>query len=67
MLPTESAWAYLDPATGWMLVQGFVAALASAGVAVGTYWSRIKRMFSRRDRRQTETNTESPPSDRNSL
>ena len=47
-LLAEPAWAYLDPGTGWMIVQGFIATLAAAGVAVGTYWSRIKLWFSSR-------------------
>ena len=42
-----TASAYLDPGTGWMIVQGFVAALAAAGVALGTYWTRVRSWFSR--------------------
>ena len=44
----ESAWAYLDPGTGWMILQGLVAAIAAAGVAVGTYWSKVRSWFGRR-------------------
>jgi hypothetical protein len=48
LTPVENAWAYLDPGTGWMILQGFVAALAAAGVAVGSYWSKVRGWFSRR-------------------
>lgn len=48
VLLVEPAWAYLDPGTGWMIVQGFIATIAAAGVAVGTYWTRIKLWFSSR-------------------
>jgi hypothetical protein len=48
MMLVENAWAYLDPGTGWMILQGFVAALAAAGVAVGTYWSKVRGWFTRR-------------------
>ena len=43
----ENAWAYLDPATGWMILQGFIAAIAAAFVAIGSYWTRLKTWFSR--------------------
>ncbi len=42
----EPAWAYLDPSTGWMIIQGLLASLAAAGVAIGTYWHRVKGWFS---------------------
>ena len=43
----EHAWAYLDPATGWMIIQGIIAAVAAAFVAVGSYWTRLKVWLSR--------------------
>jgi hypothetical protein len=43
----EYAWAYLDPATGWMIVQGIIAAIAAAFVAVGSYWTRFKTWLGR--------------------
>ncbi len=43
----EHAWAYLDPATGWMIIQGIIAAVAAAFVAVGSYWTRLKTWLSR--------------------
>lgn len=44
----DPAWAYLDPGTGWMILQGFLAAVAAAGVALGTCWSTVRGWFSRR-------------------
>jgi hypothetical protein len=43
----EHAWAYLDPATGWMIIQGIIAAVAAAFFAVGSYWTRLKTWLSR--------------------
>jgi len=36
------ASAYVDPGTGSFLVQGIIAALVGAGVAVKMFWGRIK-------------------------
>jgi hypothetical protein len=48
LLLSSPAWAYLDPGTGSMLVQGLVAALAVASAAVATFWKRIRQVFSGR-------------------
>lgn len=49
-----TASAYLDPGTGWMIVQGAIATLAAAGVAVGTYWTRVRSWFSRGSKHGSE-------------
>ena len=46
ILPTPS-FAYLDPTTGSMLIQGIFGALAGLLVAVRLYWQKIKSFFSR--------------------
>ena len=35
------AWAYLDPATGGMIIQGLVAIVAGIAVAGKLYWTRV--------------------------
>lgn len=40
------AYAYLDPGTGSIILQGLLAAIAGATAAVGVYWHRIKCIFS---------------------
>jgi len=47
MSVSGSASAYLDPGTGWMIVQGLIAAVAAVGVGVRTYWSKLKGWFAR--------------------
>jgi hypothetical protein len=42
------AYAYLDPGTGSILVQGLVAAIAVVSAALAAFWSRIRRIFTRR-------------------
>ena len=45
------ARAYLDPSTGGMLVSALVGLLASLGLALKTYWYRVRAFLRRRDRR----------------
>ena len=40
------AYAYLDPGTGSILLQGLLAAIAGATAALGLYWQRIKCLLS---------------------
>jgi hypothetical protein len=45
LLASRPAYAYLDPGTGSVLVQGLLAALAVASAAIAAFWSRIKRFL----------------------
>ncbi len=45
LLASRPAYAYLDPGTGSVLVQGLLAALAVGSAAVAAFWSRIKRFL----------------------
>jgi hypothetical protein len=38
----QPAYAYLDPGTGSLILQGLIAATAGAMVYAGMYWRRIK-------------------------
>lgn len=42
---SDPAYAYLDPGTGSILVQGLLAAIAGAAVAIKMYGRRIKSFF----------------------
>ncbi len=46
ILPAPS-FAYLDPATGSMIIQGIIGAIAGLLVAVKLYWQKIRSFFSR--------------------
>lgn len=45
------AWAYLDPSTGSMILSAVIGLFATAGLAVKTYWYRLKALFRRGDSR----------------
>ena len=42
-----NAYAYLDPGTGSMLLQGLIAGLMGALYTIKIYWARIKSFFGR--------------------
>ena len=44
----EPAYAYLDPGTGSILLQGLIAAIAGMMLTGKLYWNRIKSVFSRK-------------------
>ena len=43
-----NAFAYIDPGTGNMILQGLIAALAGIAITAKLYWNRIKAFFVRR-------------------
>ena len=40
-----SAFAYLDPSTGSMILSAIVGVFATVGLAVKTYWYKLKSFF----------------------
>jgi len=43
------AMAYLDPGTGSMIVSAIIGIFATIGLALKTYWYKLKSLFSRKD------------------
>ena len=48
----NQAHAYIDPATGSMVIQAVIAVVAAASVTIGIFWGRLKlflgRLFGRK-------------------
>jgi len=44
---TSNAYAYLDPGTGSMILQGILAAVAGSMFFLRTYWYKFKTLFSK--------------------
>ena len=40
-----SAFAYLDPSTGSMILSAIVGIIATVGLALKTYWYKLKSLF----------------------
>ena len=49
-LAPTGAWAYIDPGTGSILLQGLIAAVAGVAVVGRIYWHRLKQLFTRERR-----------------
>lgn len=45
ILLSRPAWAYLDPGTSSLLLQGIIAALATLSVSVSLGWRHLKNAF----------------------
>ena len=45
MLIVTDAFAYLDPGTGSMLLQGILGGIAAVGVALKLYWHKLRAAF----------------------
>jgi len=45
LISPGAAFAYLDPGTGSMILQGILGGLAAIAVAGKIYWSRLKDFF----------------------
>ncbi len=41
----QTAFAYIDPSTGSMVIQILIAAFAAVGYTAKVYWSKIKAFF----------------------
>lgn len=46
LLASKPAFAYIDPGTGSIILQGLLASIAVALGIVRAYWSRVKAIFS---------------------
>jgi hypothetical protein len=62
LLVSSPAYAYLDPGTGSMLIQGVLAALAVGSAAVAAFWTRLRHFFSGRRRPAEPEHRDVPPS-----
>jgi hypothetical protein len=47
--------AYLDPGTGSLILQVIIGGILGVGVVLKTYWSKIRRLFGKKKKSQTET------------
>ena len=54
-LTAQHAFAYLDPASGSMILQGILAGIAAVGVSVSIFWRRLKLIFSGGKKSEDET------------
>jgi hypothetical protein len=51
---TEPAYAYLDPGTASLVLQGIIGAVGAGIVAAGVYWRKFTALFRRSEPKQAE-------------
>lgn len=49
------SYAYIDPATGSMIVQAVIAVIAAVSVSIGIFWRRVKSFLGKVFGRDDET------------
>lgn len=45
---TAPAYAYLDPGTGSLLLQGLIATIAAGAATVSIYWGKVRSYFAKK-------------------
>jgi len=53
-LDINNALAYIDPGSGSAIISAIIGVFVAIGIAVKTYWYKIKRFFSRSEPSQQE-------------
>lgn len=48
LINVNDVYAYLDPGTGSMIIQGLLGALVGLGITLKIFWHRIKEKFTRK-------------------
>ncbi len=58
-LDINNALAYIDPGSGSAIISAIIGVFVAIGIAVKTYWYKIKRFFSRGEpSRQEDSNSQ---------
>jgi hypothetical protein len=57
LLPLASAFAYVDPGTGSMIVQVVIAALVGGAAFIGAFWRKLFRKRRHEDDKPTGADT----------
>jgi membrane protein implicated in regulation of membrane protease activity len=58
LVPLVSAFAYIDPGTGSMIVQVVIAALVGSAAFIGAFWRKLFRRRRDQDDEQADTGKE---------
>ena len=56
-----TTFAYLDPGTGSIILQGLIAAVAAAGFVMKAYWYKIKSFFGKSESKNLADEEDADP------
>ena len=54
----QPAMAYIDPGSGSAIMSAIIGFFVATGLAVKAYWYKIKSLFSKKNKNQTEKESE---------
>ncbi len=57
---TNPVYAYLDPGTGSIILQGLIGGIAAGLAVIGIYWQKVKSFFSGKNTSHAATDDEEP-------
>ena len=55
MVYGSSAYAYLDPSTGGMLISAIIGMFATLGLVIKSYWYKLKSLFTTKDKNKKQS------------
>ena len=55
MVYGSSAYAYLDPNTGGMLISAIIGMFATLGLVIKSYWYKLKSLFTTKDKNKKQS------------
>jgi membrane protein implicated in regulation of membrane protease activity len=58
LVPLVSAFAYIDPGTGSMIVQAVIAVIVAGAAFIGAFWRKLFRRRREQDDDKTDTDKE---------
>ena len=58
LVVSPHAFAYLDPGSASLIIQGLIAGIASVATVIGLYWQKIKSLFSNKVDNEGKATTE---------
>ena len=56
MLFMQNAYAYLDPGTGSIILQGLIAGIAGGLITIKLYWAKFKSLFKSKESKKDDQN-----------
>ena len=63
LMSMNNAYAYLDPGTGSILIQGIIAAIAGGLFTIRMYWQKVKDFFNKDSSSNEDVATDSDSDD----
>jgi len=64
LILSSPAMAYIDPASGSAIMSAIIGLFVAIGLAIKTYWYKLKSLFTRKDSEQDDNSDQSQEEDK---